>query len=223
MIHQVRFLKSRIHNASIVYYKRKIEKRLTKFHISFSQRDTHLITGIFSEPWDYSESPINNSLEYENQMRLLIPTVERVSARRGDGCQVLFQQDRYLRMLISDNKTGEKSVAEFYFTPNDTTVQFRIGSLERGNNVLLASSLRNIERSELIRKELRYLKIPVLRNRKRSLFFFESDFDQFGPGSASLGPPENLRSDEIEGGRLSDNVDPKLKIDMIQQFPFSNK
>jgi hypothetical protein len=126
-------------------------------------------------------------------------------------------------MLITDNKTGEESIAEFYFTPNDTTVQFRIGSLERGNNVLLASSLRNIDRSELIRKELRYLKIPVLRNRKRSLFFLESDFDKFGPGSAALGPPENLQSDEIEGGRLSNNVDPKLKIDMIQQFPFSNK
>jgi hypothetical protein len=67
------------------------------------------------------------------------------------------------------------------------------------------------------------LKIPVLRNRKRSLFFLESDFDKFGPGSAALGPPENLQSDEIEGGRLSNNVDPKLKIDMIQQFPFSNK
>mmetsp|Transcript_19470 Transcript_19470/g.31324 ORF Transcript_19470/g.31324 Transcript_19470/m.31324 type:complete len:97 (-) Transcript_19470:616-906(-) len=85
----------------------------------------------------------------------------------------------------------------------------------------MASSLRNIDRSEMIRKELRYLKIPVLRNRKRSLFFFESDFDKFGPGSASLGPPEELQSGEIESGRLSDNVDPKLKIDMLQQFPFT--
>jgi hypothetical protein len=123
-------------------------------------------------------------------------------------------------MSIVDGKSGEQSTAEFYFTPNDTTVQFRIGSVEASNNVLRASSLRNMERSEQIRKELRYEKIPVLRNRKRSLIFFESDMDTFGPGSSSLGPPEDMKSGEIDNGRLSDIVDPKLKVDTIQQFPF---
>jgi hypothetical protein len=175
------------------------EHVLTSMISKFMLGSCH-IAGIFAEPWDYSESPINNSLEYEDQMKLLIPTIEQVSARHGDSCHVVFKQDRYLRMLITDSTTGEKSTAEFYFTPNDTTVQFRIGSLERGNNVLLASSLRNMDRSESIRKELRYLKIPVLRNRKRSLFFLESEFDTFGPGSAALGPPENLPKDEIEAG-----------------------
>lgn len=76
-----------------------------------SQDDT---PGIFSEPWDYSESPINNALEYSDQMRLLRPTVERVAARRGDNCQILVENDRYLRVMITDGKSSEKSVADFF-------------------------------------------------------------------------------------------------------------
>jgi hypothetical protein len=186
-----------------------------------SQDDT---PGIFSEPWDYSESPINKSLDYSDQMRVLRPTLEKVAARRGDKCEILIENNRYLRALIIDRTSSEKSIAEFYFTPNDVTVQFRIGSIVanemNGKTLLRGSSLRNIERGEMIRKELRYLKIPVLRNRKRFLFFAESDLDQFGPGSASLGPPAEMKSGEISGGRLSDNVDPRLKIDTVQQFPF---
>ena len=182
-----------------------------------SQDDT---PGIFSEPWDYSES---NSLDYADQMRLLRPTIERVAAKRGDKIEILTEKDRYLRALIVDATSSEKSIAEFYFTPNDTTVQFRIGSVVSNKadaKVLLrGSSLRNIERGEMIRKELRYLKLPVLRNRKRSLFFVESDLDQFGPGSASLGPPAEMKTGELDG-RFSDNVDPKMKIDAVQQFPF---
>eukprot|EP00980_Cylindrotheca_fusiformis_P014526 scaffold3905_cov151-Cylindrotheca_fusiformis.AAC.1 len=83
---------------------------------------------------------------------------------------------------------------------------------------MLSRSLRNIERAEMIRKELRFLKVPVLRNRKRSLVFVESDMDTFGPGSAALGPPAEMREGEIEG-RGSDDVDPKLRIDLLQQFP----
>ena len=161
--------------------------------------------------------PIISSTE----MKLLRPTVERVAAKRGDKCEILIENDRYLRALLIDATSSEKSIAEFYFTPNDTTVQFRIGSVvtNAGNPLLRGSSLRNIDRGEMIRKELRYLKLPVLRNRKRSLFFVESDLDQFGPGSASLGPPAEMKSGEING-RLSDNVDPRLKIDTVQQFPF---
>jgi uncharacterized protein (DUF1499 family) len=181
-----------------------------------SQDDT---PRIFSEPWDYAEAP-NNSLDWQVQMRLLVPTIRLVSARRGDEAQILLQKDRYLRVLFTDGKTSERSMGEFYFTPDDTTVQFRISSLSGGSGGIVARSLRNIERSEMIRKELRYLKLPVLRNRKRKLFFVESDMDTFGPGSAALGPPEEMRKGEIEG-RGSDNVDLKMKIDFLQQFPKS--
>jgi uncharacterized protein (DUF1499 family) len=181
-----------------------------------SQDDT---PRIFSEPWDYAEAP-NNSLDWQVQMRLLVPTIRLVSARRGDEAQILLQKERYLRVLFTDGKTSERSMGEFYFTPDDTTVQFRISSLSGGSVGIVARSLRNIERSEMIRKELRYLKLPVLRNRKRKLFFVESDMDTFGPGSAALGPPEEMRKGEIEG-RGSDDVDSKMKIDFLQQFPKS--
>lgn len=183
-----------------------------------SQDDT---PGIFAEPWDYAEAP-NNTLDWKVQMRLLVPTIQLVSARRGDDAKILVEQERYLRVLFTDGKTGEKSIGEFYFTPDDTTVQFRIATLSGGGSVggLLNRSLRNLERSELIRKELKFLKVPVLRNRKRSLFFVESDLDTFGPGSAALGPPAEMKTGELEG-RGSDDVDPKLKIDFVQQFPKS--
>eukprot|EP00980_Cylindrotheca_fusiformis_P029590 scaffold23546_cov220-Cylindrotheca_fusiformis.AAC.1 len=71
-----------------------------------SQDDT---PGLFSEPWDYAEAP-NNSLDWNAQMRLLVPTIQLVSSRRGDLAQVLTQQDRYLRVLFTDGKTGEKSI-----------------------------------------------------------------------------------------------------------------
>jgi hypothetical protein len=116
---------------------------------------------------------------------------------------------------FTDGKTGEQSVGEFYFTPDDTTVQFRVATTSR-NAALLSSSLRNIERCELIRKELRYQKLPVLRNRKRTFFFGESEFDTFGPGSASLGPPAEMTTGELEGRQ---DIDPKLKIDLLQGFP----
>ena len=63
-----------------------------------------------------------------------------------------------------------------------------------------------MERAEAIRKYLKYTKLPVLRNRQRKLLFGESEFDTFGPGSASLGPPAEMTTGELEG-RQSSNID----------------
>ena len=176
-----------------------------------SQDDT---PGVFAEPWDYSEAP-NDSLDYNDQMRLLIPAIKLVCSKRGDQVQIMQQQGRYLRVLFKDGKNEELSSGEFYFTENDSTVQFRVGALNPSLS-LMSSSTRNLERCEMIRKQLRYTKIPVLRNRKRALFFVESDFDSFGPGSASLGPPAEMTTGELEGRQ---DVDPRLKIDALQNFP----
>ena len=194
-----------------------------------SQDDT---PGIFAEPWDYSESiPLasstttsssavasssssvdNNSDEeqiYKHQMDLLILALETTSRQHDDDMQILYQKGRYIRVLFTDGLSGEKSVGEFYFTPQDTTVQFRIGSTTaspsssssmRGvANMFGTRSLPNMERSERLRKALRYLKVPVLRNRQRALFFVESELDSFGPGSAALGPPEEMSPGELIG------------------------
>ena len=157
-------------------------------------------------------------------MKLLVPSIQIVVSKRGDTVQIIEQEGRYLRVQFMDGKTRETSIGEFYFTPNDTTVQFRIGST--GTNINPVSSYRNIERAEMIRKQMRYLKLPVLRNRQRSFLFLESDqLDRFGPGSAALGPPAEMTTGELEGGgRLSDTVDPNLKIDFLQQaFPLNTK
>lgn len=160
-------------------------------------------------------------MDWKDQMDILPAAIYSVSSRRGDKVELLLQEGRYLRVQFTDRVSGEPSLGEFYFTPNDTTVQYRIGAIkgeDRPYNLL--ASLRNTERCELIRKELRYLKIPVLRNRSRTFFFAESDaLDSFGPGSAMLGPPSEMSTGEVEQGRGSSNVDPKLKIDLIQQFP----
>jgi hypothetical protein len=176
-----------------------------------SQDDT---PGVFAEPWDYSEA---NSLDYNDQMRVLLPAIQLVCSKRGDQVQVIQQEARYLRVLFKDGKTGEESSGEFYFTESDSTVQFRVGSLNPSSSSLISSSTKNLERCEMIRKQLRYTKLPVLRNRKRALFFAESDFDSFGPGSASLGPPAEMTTGELEGRQ---DVDPRLKIDALQNFPF---
>ncbi len=175
-----------------------------------SQDDT---PGVFAEPWDYSDS--STSLDYNEQMRMLVPAIKLVCSKRGDQVQFLKQEGRYLRVVFKDGKTGEVSSGEFYFTPNDTIVQFRLGALNPSSSII-SSSTKNLERSEMIRKQMRYTKVPVLRNRKRALFFVESQFDTFGPGSASLGPPAEMSTGELEGRQ---NADPRMKIDALQQFP----
>lgn len=174
---------------------------------------------IIHKRWDYSEAP-NNSLDYQDQMRLLIPAIQLVSSRRGDKVIIEKQIDRYLQVVFIDRKTAEESIGEFYFTPNDTTVQFRVATRSQNSAELITKSTKNLERCESIRKELRYLKLPVLRNRKRALFFAESDFDTFGPGSASLGPPAEMSTGELEGRQ---DVDPKLKIDLMESFPMKSR
>ncbi|KAL3807968.1 hypothetical protein ACHAXA_010770 [Cyclostephanos tholiformis] len=251
-----------------------------------SQDDT---PGIFAEPWDYSDdvalpsssssstSSSSNAMgsegggggdenvessSYASRMDRLILALDVTSRERGDSVDVILREGRYLRSLVIDGNTGERSICEFYFTPDDTTVQFRLGATSTITNVASSSvplsfgwrtslfggggSMSNNERSERIRKALRYAKLPVLRNRKRTLFFVESDsLDGFGPGSAMLGPPEEISPGEMAlvgtmrfgggvggfgggggGGRTrrtsrgSDDVDPKMRIDWVESFPF---
>ena len=68
------------------------------------------------------------------------------------------------------------------------------------------ASKQNMERAEEIRKYMRYTKLPVLRNRQMKFMFGESELDTFGPGSASLGPPAEMKTGELEG-RQSSNID----------------
>ena len=223
------------------------KNKLSKTGCVSSQDDT---PGIFAEPWDYSDNiPLSSSSisiddAYKEEMNKLILAIQTTSKDHGDKADVQYQEGRYLRVLFIDGTSKEESIGEFYYTPNDSTVQFRIGSSRRrAANTTLSSApsisllgkgrLTNNERSECIRKSLQYLKVPVLRNRKRTFFFVESDaLDAFGPGSAMLGPPEEMTPGELGDGagggrgrtppqRGSDNVDPNLKIDLVESFPYS--
>lgn len=84
---------------------------------------------------------------------------------------------RYIRAEVVDKKKFYEDDLEFYFTPNDNTVQYR--ALRRVGVDLLA--LENKNRIEKMRLALRFSNIPILRNRRRVLFFVESPLDSFGP------------------------------------------
>jgi uncharacterized protein (DUF1499 family) len=184
-----------------------------------SQDDT---PGTFAEPWDYSEdtsirsvmstttgSSTENNDPYDSTivqsiMERIVQAIQKVSNRRGDTVEIIFQQQRYLHVLWTDHNSHEISDGEFYITPHDTTIQFRISTTQNTTSPrrssLIQPSLRNIDRAELIRKELQWLKLPILRNRQRAFFFIESDqFDTFGPQSAALGPPEEMSINTING------------------------
>ena len=177
-----------------------------------SQDDT---PGVFAEPWDYAEL---SSLDWKDQMGRLESALKTVTQHRGDVVHFLIKEGRYLRVVFTDGRSGERSLGEFYFTPDDTTVQFRIGSLSGGGRIApFSQSLSSIERAEALRTELRYLKVPVLRNRKRAFFFADVDgLDTFGPPSASLGPPAEMKTGELEGRQ---EEDAKLRIEPLQQLP----
>ena len=87
-------------------------------------------------------------------------------------------------------------------------MQFRIAAEEAGGG----GAVKNIDQAESIRKELRFMKLPVMRNRQRVFFFGESPFDTFGPGSASLGPPVEMAAGDMEGW---DEPDPKVPLDFL--------
>jgi hypothetical protein len=135
-------------------------------------------------------------------MERIVQAIQTVSNRRGDNVEIIFQQQRYLHVLWTDHNSQEISDGEFYITPHDTTIQFRISTTQNnsGRSSIVQPSLRNMDRAELIRKELQWLKLPILRNRQRAFFFIESDqFDTFGPQSAAMGPPEEMSINTING------------------------
>jgi len=83
--------------------------------------------------------------------------------------------------------TGEDiDDAEWYFVDptSDAVIEFR--SARRGNK---GDNGANARRMERIRIALGLEKVPVLRNRRRALFFMESPLDAFGPSYGSDAPP----------------------------------
>jgi len=117
----------------------------------------------FQEPWEYE---VGQSVAYEKLL----------SAVKGEpGARVVKAADDYIRAEFVD-RFGNIDDAEFYFTKNDNTVQFR--SNRRGSALDFNT---NKARMEKLRKKLGFGKVPILRNRRRVFVFFESPWDSFGP------------------------------------------
>jgi len=81
-------------------------------------------------------------------------------------------------------------------------------------------SMSNLNRAEGIRKQLGYLRLTVLRNRKQAFFFGESQLDSFGPGyTADMPSPAEMTKRDLNGRFVDSGVDPRLIIDLVQKFP----
>jgi len=73
------------------------------------------------------------------------------------------ESDRYIIVRFETELGNEVyDETEFYFTPNDNTIQFR--SIRSGNSVPDFGSNRN--RLEKLRIALNFESVPVLRNRR---------------------------------------------------------
>jgi hypothetical protein len=68
----------------------------------------------------------------------------------------------------------------------------------------------NKNRMEKMRIALGWEKVPVLRNRKRALVFFESPFDTFGPSCNGVSCGEDLEgaAEELRGAGVRFDSDP---------------
>mmetsp|Transcript_74 Transcript_74/g.212 ORF Transcript_74/g.212 Transcript_74/m.212 type:complete len:197 (+) Transcript_74:30-620(+) len=123
----------------------------------------------FQEPWEY-----DTSLAYSDARDRLLSLL----SRNYPSCEITRADDRYIRAEFRDGGGGQVDDVEFYFTPNDATVQFR--SALRGGG---RDGGRNKQRMETLRREMRWTKVPVLRNRRRLFGVVESPWDSFGPSA----------------------------------------
>jgi uncharacterized protein (DUF1499 family) len=131
---------------------------------------------VFQEPWQYDDST------QAKAMRRLKGYVESMP-----GVEVITAEEGYLRADLTEK--GVVNELEFFFTPNDSIIQFRASRRGEGDD-----KGANQKRMERIRIALGFEKIPVLRNRRRALFFLESPLDRFGPTYGQNAPtPEDLQ------------------------------
>ena len=132
--------------------------------------------GVFGAPWQI-EGPTEGVLD-----RLIV-----ACQSRKDFKEVLDYDPAaaYLRVTFVDGDV------EFLKTRGDDTIQFRAASEVPG-----ASNKRQKKRVDELRLAMGCTEIPVLRNRRRTLLFVESDLDSFGPSSTRDPTPEEIRDSD---------------------------
>lgn len=135
----------------------------------------------FTEPWDWSDS---DETPESAKNRLEAAVLFGSGLAEGESVSVLQSSPRYLHVLVTNKKSGAQDDMEFFLPKNDVTVQLRAS--RRSVAGATGSSPvpdfgANARRLETIRKSLKWTKIPVLRNRRRTFVFLETPFDTFGP------------------------------------------
>ncbi len=137
----------------------------------------------FQAPWCY-----DGSFKLA-KAKLLAYVTSKYNVQVSEGS--VDDEERYLRMYFPVKGGGSRillDVVEFYFTPNDNLIQFRGERKLEGEEgfVPISDFGANSGLMESIRIGCRLESVPVLRNRKRALFFIESPFDSFGPSTSDL-------------------------------------
>ncbi|KAL3922385.1 MAG: hypothetical protein SGPRY_004580, partial [Prymnesium sp.] len=125
----------------------------------------------WDNPWDTDGEEPSKAIGRQGLRRLIETKL------KGN---VVVADERYLRAEFVSNGLLGTAVdeAEFYYSPDDTLIQFRAS--RRGEAV--SDFGANRKRLEQARIALGYEKVPVLRNRRRALVVVESPLDSFGPG-----------------------------------------
>jgi len=157
----------------------------------------------FLEPWSYDGS-------YEKAKKKLLGGLLNLEPN----AYIQFNDYRYIRADIPVNGQSPDvvDVLEFFFTPNDNTIQFRA---ERQG--VISDFGKNRRRINLLRIKCEFEFVPVLRNRKRAFGFGESPLDSFGPSSNDysqvereidplspvLQPPSKQERAILEGSKVS--------------------
>lgn len=167
---------------------------------------------VFREPWMYEEE----EGKLPNVIKKLKTGVSSLENERYQ-VKILREDDRYIHVEFFDQRTEAIDDMEFYLTPNDNLIQFRASRRNQSKDGGL-----NAKRLENIRIKGRFEKLPVLRDRKRTFFFVESDeFDRFGPSLTEnlFGKPVEASSD-FQRGRNRDtasNKDQEMIYNYLEQ------
>jgi uncharacterized protein (DUF1499 family) len=137
---------------------------------------------VWDNPWEYDEQRGKGSAAVARRLRGALanePGCALAADEPGD------DPARYLRAVCNVTRDGGvRDDLEFYLTPNDSLVQFRAARSPAGVPDLGA----NRRRIDRLRESLRLTKLPVLRDR-RTVLWFESPLDSFGPAEYDIVPP----------------------------------
>eukprot|EP00929_Paragymnodinium_shiwhaense_P095062 TRINITY_DN56016_c0_g1_i1.p1 TRINITY_DN56016_c0_g1~~TRINITY_DN56016_c0_g1_i1.p1 ORF type:complete len:374 (-),score=65.73 TRINITY_DN56016_c0_g1_i1:537-1592(-) len=134
---------------------------------------------VFEAPWQIPVVGLTEAQASGQDISEPLKQLRRAVA--ADGGKVVQEAEggRYVRaeFPVSGSPFGGEDVddVEWYFTPDDTIVQFRAERRSKGGDFG-----GNKRRLESIRLRLGWELVPILRNRKRAFFFGESPFDTFG-------------------------------------------